>query len=129
MRVVSAKSGAKSARGLDRLGVFLSGLCAAHCVIGLLLVAGLGIGGGLLGGWLLHPDIHRVGLALATLVAGGALWAGALRHRRRLPLVLAAAGLTCMAGALAVGHGVEEAVLTVIGVGLVGAGHLLNLRN
>jgi hypothetical protein len=33
-----------------------------------------------------------------------------------------------MGGALAVGHGYEEAVLTVIGVILVAAGHVLNLR-
>jgi hypothetical protein len=33
-----------------------------------------------------------------------------------------------MGGALAVPHGVDEAVLTVIGVTLVAAGHLLNLR-
>ena len=32
------------------------------------------------------------------------------------------------AGALAVDHGFEEAVLTVIGVSLVALGHLLNLR-
>ena len=33
---------------LDRFGVLLSGLCALHCVAGLLLVAGLGLGGELL---------------------------------------------------------------------------------
>ena len=37
-------------------------------------------------------------------------------------------GLSFMGGALAVPHGVEEAVLTIIGVTLVAAGHLLNLR-
>jgi hypothetical protein len=33
-----------------------------------------------------------------------------------------------MGGGLAVEHGVEEAVLTVIGVTLVALGHVLNLR-
>ena len=35
-----------SIRGrLDRFGVLLSGLCMLHCLAGLLLVAGLGLGG------------------------------------------------------------------------------------
>ena len=50
---------------LDRVGVLLSGLCALHCLAGLLLVAGLGLGGE----YLLAPIIHRVGLALAIVGA------------------------------------------------------------
>ena len=37
-------------------------------------------------------------------------------------------GLSFMGGALAVEHGPEEAVLTIIGVSLVALGHVLNLR-
>ena len=109
---------------LDRAGVLLSSLCAVHCVLGIVIVAGLGLGGGLL----LDPIIHRVGLLLATLVAGVAIGIGAIQHRRALPFVVAMTGLTFMGGGLAVEHGVEEAVLTIIGVTLVAAGHLLNLR-
>jgi len=109
---------------LDRLGVALSCLCAVHCVLGLVIVAGLGIGGTVL----LDPAIHRVGLLLATLVAGTAIGLGALRHRRAAPIVVAVAGLAFMAAALAVGHGAEEAVLTIIGVSLVALGHLSNVR-
>ena len=109
---------------LDRAGVLLSSLCAVHCVLGIVIVAGLGLGGGLL----LDPIIHRVGLLLATLVAGVAIGIGAVQHRRALPFVVAMTGLTFMGGGLAVEHGVEEAVLTIIGVTLVAAGHLLNLR-
>jgi uncharacterized membrane protein YoaK (UPF0700 family) len=108
----------------DRVGMILSGLCLVHCVAGLVIVAGLGLGGS----FLLDPVIHRVGLLLAVLVAGAAIGLGALRHRRRSPLVVAVAGLLFMTGALVVGHGFEEAVLTVIGVTLVAIGHLLNLR-
>jgi len=108
---------------LDRIGVALSCLCAVHCVLGLVIVAGLGLGGGLL----LDPAIHRVGLLLATLVAGVAIGLGALQHRRALPFVVAMTGLTFMGGALAVDHGIEEAVLTIIGVSLVALGHVLNL--
>lgn len=109
---------------LDRLGVLLSGLCALHCVAGVLIVTMMGVGGGLL----LHPAIHRVGLAFAVVIAALAIGAGALRHRRRLPFVVALAGLCFMGGALAVGHGADEMVLTIIGVVLVAIGHVLNLR-
>ena len=110
---------------MDRFGMILSGLCAIHCVLGVVIVAGLGLGGGIL----LEPAIHRVGLALATVIAGAAIGLGALRHRRRAPVIVALAGLGFMAGALAAGHGVAEAVLTVIGVTLVAVGHVLNLRH
>ena len=109
---------------LDRAGLLLSGLCALHCVLGVIIVAGLGLGGGVF----LDPAIHRVGLVLATVIAAVAIGVGAVRHRRALPFVVAMTGLSFMGGALAVGHGVEEAALTVIGVALVAAGHLLNLR-
>ena len=109
---------------LDRVGVVLSSLCAVHCVLGIVIVAGLGLGGGLL----LDPVIHRVGLLLATVIAGVAIGIGALQHRRPMPFVVAMMGLTFMGGGLAVEHGVEEAVLTIIGVTLVAAGHVLNLR-
>ncbi len=109
---------------LDRVGIFLSALCLLHCVLGLVLVAGLGLGAG----FFLNPAIHKFGLLLATLVAGVAIGVGAIRHRRPKPFVVAMMGLSFMGGALAVGHGAEEAVLTMIGVGLVAAGHFLNLR-
>ena len=109
---------------LDRAGMVLSSLCAVHCVLGIVIVAGLGLGGGLL----LDPAIHRVGLLLATLIAGVAIGLGALQHRRVVPFVIAMMGLSFMGGGLAVEHGIEEAVLTIIGVTLVSAGHLLNIR-
>jgi hypothetical protein len=109
---------------LDRVGVILSCLCLVHCVVGLVLVAGMGLGAT----FLLHPDIHRVGLLLATVIAAIAIGVGAIRHRRAGPFVVAMTGLSFMGGALAVGHGYEEAVLTVIGVILVAAGHIMNLR-
>jgi hypothetical protein len=109
---------------MDRFGMVLSGLCAVHCVLGVVIVAGLGLSGG----FLLNPAIHRVGLLLATIIAAVAIGLGALRHGRRAPFVVAMTGLSFMGGALAVGHGVDEAVLTVIGVALVALGHVLNLR-
>ncbi len=112
-------------RRLDRAGIFLSGACALHCLLSILLVSGLGLGGELF----FAPDIHRVGLLLATLIAGVAIGWGALRHRMAAPFVIAMTGLTFMGGALAVPHGVKEAVLTIIGAALVSLGHILNLRH
>lgn len=109
---------------LDRAGMFLSCLCAVHCVLGLVIVAGLGLGSTVL----LDPAIHRYGLLLATIIAGVAIGVGAIQHRRPAPFVIAMMGLSFMGGGLAVEHGVEEAVLTIIGVTLVALGHLLNVR-
>ncbi|MGI9375430.1 MAG: MerC domain-containing protein [Tsuneonella suprasediminis] len=109
---------------IDRVGVTLSALCAVHCLASIVLVSALGIGGE----FLLAPAIHEVGLALAMVIAAVAIGAGALRHRRAAPFVTAMTGLSFMGAALAVGHGFEEAVLTIIGVALVSVGHILNLR-
>jgi hypothetical protein len=110
---------------LDRVGLTLSVLCAVHCVGTLVLVAGLGLGGSVL----LDPAIHRVGLVLAMLIVGVAIGAGALRHRRPAPFVVAMMGLTFMGGAMAAPREFEEAVLTIIGVSLVACGHVLNVRH
>lgn len=115
-----------SIRGrLDRVGVILSGLCALHCLAGLMLVAGLGLGGGLL----LSPEIHRVGLALAIAVGSVTLVFGVIRHGDPVPLQVGAAGLGLMAFALFVGHGSAEAALTIMGVTLLAWAHLRNLRH
>lgn len=113
---------------LDRVGLLLSALCLVHCLTGLLLVAGLGLGVGLGATLLLDPIIHEVGLVLAIIVAAMAIGIGATRHRRRQPLTVALIGLAFMGAAVVVGHGTQEAVLTVIGVLLVATGHVLNLR-
>lgn len=110
---------------LDRAGIALSALCAVHCVLSVVLVSVIGLGAEAL----LDPAIHRIGLLVATLVAAVAIGWGAVKHRMAAPFVVAMTGLSFMGGALAVPHGVEEAVLTIIGVGLVSLGHVLNLRH
>jgi len=62
-------------------------------------------------------------------VAAATIGLGAFHHRRGLPLLVALFGLGFMGAALFVGHGVEEAALTVAGVALVAVGHLLNIRH
>lgn len=111
-------------RRLDHLGIGLAGLCAVHCLATLVLVSALGLGGH----FLLDQNIHRVGLALALVVAAAAIGWGLWRHRRLLPFAIATTGLALMAWALAVPHGANEFVLTLLGVTLVSTGHFLNLR-
>lgn len=111
-------------RRLDHFGIGLAGLCAVHCLVTLLLVSALGLGGH----FLLEEHIHRIGLILALAVAGVAIGWGLLRHGRILPFMVALGGLVLMAGALIVPHGAGEFLLTLVGVGMVSAGHWLNLR-
>lgn len=110
--------------GFDRAGLYISGLCALHCVLGIVLVSVLGLGAGAL----LAPEIHQIGLGLAVFIGLFSLGFGFLRHRQRGPMLLGAIGLCLMAAALFVGHGMNEAVLTIGGVSLVAAAHLWNLR-
>jgi len=108
----------------DRAGLYLSGLCALHCILGIVLVSVLGLGAGVL----LAPEIHQIGLGLAVVIGFLSLGLGFFRHRRMGPMALGVAGLCLMASALFVGHGVNEAVLTIGGVSLVAMAHLWNLR-
>jgi hypothetical protein len=115
-----------SIRGrLDRFGVVLSGLCAIHCLLGLLLVTALGLGAGAL----LHPAVHKVGLALAVVVGALTIGLGALRHGRTGPLAAGVLWLCLMSAGVGVGHGWHEAVLTIAGVALVALAHIANLRH
>jgi len=109
----------------DRAGVVLSGLCAVHCLLSIVLVSLLGIGGQVL----LSPAIHEIGLALAIAIALFTIGLGVRRHGRTGPLVLAGCGVMLMGAALLVRHGPQEAVLTIAGVCLLAFGHIRNLRH
>lgn len=110
---------------LDRVGVVLSGLCAVHCVAGLVLVTVLGLSGGVL----LNPAIHEVGLALAVGIGALGLGAGVLRHRQISVLLTGLLGLGLMATAMRLDHGPHEAMLTIAGVTLLATAHWRNLRH
>ena len=110
---------------LDSLGIALSGLCAVHCVLSIVLVSLLGLGGEML----FDPAIHRAGLALAVLVGTVTLGIGVIRHGRLSVLLIGAFGIALMALGLAVPHGGPEAALTIAGVVLVAAAHIRNLRH
>ena len=123
MRSTAARSWLHEGR-LDRFGILLSGLCAVHCVTTIAVMALLAS----VGGTLLHPAIHEVGLLLAVLLGTVALGAGYWRHRHKLPTLIGGAGLAIMAMALTLPHGVPEALATLSGVGLLALGHQLNRR-
>lgn len=110
---------------LDRVGVMLSGICALHCVLSIVLVSVLGLGGEAL----LDPAIHEVGLAVAILVGAVTLGIGLRRHGEPGPMIIGFCGLSLMGAALTVGHGLPEALLTIAGVGLVATAHIRNLRH
>ena len=110
---------------LDRAGILLSGLCAIHCVIGVVIVTVLGLGGE----FVLNPAIHEVGLALAILIGLVTLGLGVARHGQPGPLIGGGIGSALMAAGLAAGHGLGEAVLTIAGVTILAAAHLRNLRH
>jgi len=111
-------------RRLDQIGIGLAGLCALHCLLTLVVVSALGVGGH----FLLDENIHRVGLVLALAVAALAIGRGMLRSGRRLPFAVALAGLGLMGVALLVPHGTDEFLLTLVGVAIVSAAHWLNMR-
>ncbi len=109
---------------LDRAGLLLSGLCAVHCVLSIVLVSVLGLGGQAL----LAPEIHEIGLLLAVVIGAITLGIGAFRHGLPGPLLIGTCGVVLMTMALLVGHGLPEAVLTIAGVALVALAHIRNLR-
>lgn len=110
--------------GLDRLALGLSALCLVHCVASIVLVASLAGGGHLLE----HPAWHQIGLGLAIVFAALGLGTGYRRHGQHAPLLIGGLGLAFMVAALFVPHGVQEAVLTVIGVSVVAIAHFQNIR-
>lgn len=113
------------ARWLDRAAIGLSGLCLVHCVATALVIALAASTAGAL----LNPLIHEVGLALAIGLGILAFGGGLLTHGRKAPLLVGALGLSAMAYALSLRHGVPgEIVFTLLGVCLVALGHNLNRR-
>ena len=112
-------------RRLDRVGIVLAGLCALHCLLTILIVSALGVGGH----FFLAPEIHEVGLVAAFIFAALSIGWGVFVHRKMGPAVFALIGLAAMGAGLMMPHGNGELVMTVAGVALVAIGHVLNLRS
>jgi hypothetical protein len=109
---------------LDKSALTLSGLCLVHCLAGSLLLTVFALSGD----WLGH-NVHLVGLLLAMPLAAVALWRGVKLHGRIGVALLGMVGIALMALSLLVSHGeLAEVVVSVIGVCLLAAAHLWNLR-
>jgi hypothetical protein len=117
----------KPTRLLDFAAIGLSGLCLVHC-LGTSLLLGLVAGGNLFNIW--HSElVHVVLLAIAAPLT---LWTLVRSHRCHgsgLALLFGIAGLKLMALALAFTASSQlEMWITVAGVALLAAGHIMNLR-
>ncbi len=112
--------------GIDRIAIGVSGLCVVHCLASAVLLAMLSTVGGLL----LDPIFHEIGLTFAIGLGAIALGRGIVHHGYMMPAAMGALGLGVMAGAMSLPHdGMGgEAMWTVIGVGLLALGHDLNRR-
>jgi hypothetical protein len=109
---------------LDRIGIGLSALCAAHCLTTAIAVVALSSFGGVL----LNPLIHEVGMVIAVVLGLIALVQGIWRHGYMMPFAVGCFGLGMMAGALTLPHGDVELLATLVGVATLALGHDLNFR-
>lgn len=114
---------------LDRIGVWMSGLCMVHCLLFPVLLAALPM---LPAGEALHSWLHPVFALILLPVTWLAAAAGLRRHGDRRVAVVLGVGvvLICAAAVLAFRmpeHAVETGV-TLAGSLLLIAGHLANWR-
>jgi len=116
----------KSSLRLDKVGMFISGLCALHCsVIPFALL--LGIGGGL--SWIMSHEVEIVFFLISLTLASISLIHGYSRiHRNSIVLIVALIGFI----SFLVGHEISGFALKIIltsmgGVSILIA-HYLNYK-
>ncbi len=116
-----------SPRRLDRWAIWLSGACLVHCLaisVAILLLPTLA-------GLLVESEttVHWLFLAGAIPISAVALGSGFRHHRSVTRLAIGTAGLTLMfVGVSHLAGKALETPLTLSGVVLVVAAHVLNLR-
>jgi hypothetical protein len=109
---------------IDQLAMGLSGLCLVHCIGTALFFASVASVGGLFDAhW-----VHEAGLVLAIGFGLIGLVRGVYVHGFLLPFGVGSFGLGMMGGGLALPHGPDELLATMIGVLFVALGHHLNQR-
>jgi hypothetical protein len=109
---------------MDRLAIWVSGMCVVHCIASAVLVTILASAGGLL----VDPIIHEVGLTMAIMLGVVALGRGIMEHDFMMPSSIGGLGLGVMAGAMTMPHSLAETVYTLVGVLILALGHDLNRR-
>ena len=102
----------------DQLTMALSGLCLVHCLASAVFFASIAS----VGGALLNPVFHEVGLIVAIGFALVMLVSGVLSHGYMMPFGVGCFGLGVMAGALFQPPDGSGVVGAVIGGALVAPG-------
>ncbi len=108
---------------LDFIGIFMSLLCAIHCLaLPFLLTAG--VLSGLF--WLKNTLVEWSFISLSIMIAGFSLfWSFLRQHRRSEPLWIAGIGCTLLVMSRVV-EGFNEHLLTGLGGILIAAAHFIN---
>lgn len=112
----------------DRAGIWLSSLCALHCVVMPILLAMLPLWSNL---DVAHDWLHPVFAVLLIPVTLFALWGAQRAQRPRFIALLLGVGLVLVLGALFLPHeagSLAETATTLVGSSLLIAGHVSNWR-
>lgn len=118
----------------DRWGIFLSSLCAIHCLVTPFLILALPV----LGGYFENELVHIIMALFVVPVGVFAFWSGYKHHKKMYLLVMGFVGLSLVGGAplvhdflhmehLHIDHAHEE-LMTIIGSVTLIVAHVLNRR-
>jgi hypothetical protein len=113
----------------DRWGIFLSSLCAIHCLVTPILLLALPV----LGGYFENQMVHIIMALFVVPVGAFAFWSGYKHHKKMYLLVLGFVGLSLVGGAPLV-HDffhielMREDLMTIFGSTILIGAHLLNRR-
>lgn len=110
---------------MDKLGIWISGLCALHCLFLPLLLPAIPL---LAGSFFAQAWFERLILSLSILIGLTALTIGYFRYHRQLyPIYALLAGGLIYWQKDVFGHDYEP-ITIAIGAALIIAAHLMNLR-
>jgi hypothetical protein len=109
---------------IDRIAIWLSGLCVVHCLASAVVVALLASAGGVL----FNHEVHAAGLAVAIALGIMSIGRGIAQHGYMMPAAIGGLGLGVMSGALTMPHDSGEILYTIVGVAILALGHDLNRR-
>lgn len=112
----------------DKIGIFLSGLCAVHCLVTPLLLLTLPV----LGQAFEEESVHLIMALFVAPVGGFAFWSGYKHHKKAKVLALGILGILLIAGASVAPHSWVEFfghdLITIFGSILLISAHVLNRR-
>jgi MerC mercury resistance protein len=115
--------GSPSHARIDLLGMYVSLVCALHCLTVPLLVTVLPLAGA---GVVLGGSLEVLFIAASVALATGSLCWGFRRHRRWRVLIVLGAALTMIAVGRFLASEPYELMCVVMGAAALAGGHLLN---